>query len=653
MIKYFYFVLINACLFSLQIHAQILDDSTKEVYGYHSTRYFTEQNIFRDDTLKSIEDTSFNVLIQRYDKLILKDNIFQNLGNLGTASKAIYWEQPNRIGFDFGYHVYDQYATNVLNTRFYDTKSPFTSMKYLQGGTGENSLNFNFNRSFDERFNFGFNLQRLTSVKQIGRKVQRDRNVDSWDFGFSAAYHSKNKRYTALSSFARFSSLVRETGGIRPDSSVFDQSELNLYDQSPVKMSDSARTIDDRTNFRFYHQFSLIKNNKLNLFHTYAYSNQYVGFNDKRLNNTTNGKTLFSEFVYPTFFLDTNNTVYRAQFKSYVNTFGLKTSLDKLRLRAFSIYENNEYQQIIKSNLLDNVAFNVVKFGTEADFYFNEKSFISLRTLNQVSLSANTNNVDRKINIINNNDFNYNVSFVSSFLKFGFDISKYSPSMKQIQYSSNNYQWINANLNPTTAQTLYLKLFKNIKKQKFELNISHSDIKNYVYFLDTAKLNSEWVEQIVVKQNTIRGFQLTTAEIVAGFNIFDKVFINSQARYTHTSGDTIYRVPKLFLSSLIYYQIKFTSNLALQIGFDVQYKSSYKADAYSVALQQFVVQNSFKAKSYTVVDAFVNLKIRRATVWSKVSQINQYLGQEVYFLTPYYPGMSMAFHFGVNWPFFD
>jgi hypothetical protein len=644
-------------MFTVSVNAQILDDSTKQIYGYHSTNYFTEHEVFKDDTLTYTPDSSFDATIQRYDKLYFKDNIYQNLGNLGTASKAIFWNQPTAIGYGFGYHTYDQYASNVLETKYYDTKSPYSILKYVQGGTGENSLNFDYTRNFSRLLNVGMNVQRLTSVKQIGRKVQRDRNVDLWDFGFNSSFHSPNKRYIALASYARFVNLVRETGGIIPDSVNFDQSNLNKYDESPVKMSDSARTSDDRTNFRFYNQFSIIPKNKLNLFYAYSFSDQYIGFNDKNLNNTLSGKTLYKEYVYPTHkYIDSLGTVYRAEYISRTHTLGLKTSFKSFKMSAFSLFEGNQYKQIVKSDSSEQLLMSVVKVGGTMDYLVTENARFSLTALNQITLKAIEENKANAVQVKNNKDFNVNLAYASRFMKAGYGIAKYSPTLQQTQYAANNYAWKNNQLKPIQAQTYYLNVFKTIQKQRFELELSHTEVTNYVYFVDTAQLSNHWREQIMVKQDTAKGFNITNITLLADFNIGNHFFIKNQLRYALSAGDVkyrSYRVPTWYASSLMYYQFRFTKDLGLQIGIDVHYRSAYKADAYSVALQQFVVQNTFVAKAYTVVDAFVNLKIKKATVWLKGSQINQFMGQEVYFLTPYYPGMKMAFHFGVHWPFFD
>ncbi|MEY3417132.1 MAG: hypothetical protein RL060_1244, partial [Bacteroidota bacterium] len=652
----FYYTLVLCCFFTLTVSAQVLDDSTKQVYGYHSTSYFTEQDVLKDDTLTTTPDSSFDATIHRYDKLYFKDNIYQNLGNLGTASKAIFWNQPTAIGYTFGYHTYDQYASNVSETKYYDTKSPYSILKYVQGGTGENSLNFDYTRNFSKLLNVGMQVQRLTSVKQIGRKVQRDRNVDLWDFGFNAAFHSPSKRYIALASYARFVNLVKETGGIIPDSVNFDQTNLNKYDESPVKMSDSARTSDDRTNFRFYNQFSIVPKNTLNLFYAYQFSDQYVGFNDKNLNNTLSGKTLYKEYVYPAYNIDSLRTVYRAQFIANTHTIGLKSAYRSFKMSAFTVFEGNQYKQIVKSDSSQKLLMSVVKVGGTLDYLLNDNAKFSLSAMNQLTLKAIEENKANAINVNNNKDFNVNIAYSARFVKAGYGIAKYSPTLQQTQYAANNYGWENDSLKPIHAQTYYINFFKTIHQQRFELALSHTEVTNYVYFVDTAQLTQHWREQIIVKQDTAKGFNLTNISVLADFKLGEHFFIKNQLRYTLSAGDVKYRsfrVPTWYASTLMYYQYRFTKDLGLQIGIDVHYRSAYKADAYSVALQQFVVQNTFETKAYTVVDAFVNLKIKRATVWVKGSQMNQFMGQEVYFLTPYYPGMKMAFHFGVNWPFFD
>jgi hypothetical protein len=100
----------------------------------------------------------------------------------------------------------------------------------------------------------------------------------------------------------------------------------------------------------------------------------------------------------------------------------------------------------------------------------------------------------------------------------------------------------------------------------------------------------------------------------------------------------------------------------LQTGFDVTYRSSYRANGYNPLLQQYYVTQQHGngasdfnyINQYVVVDFFVNMQIRTARLFIKMSNLARGLGQpKGYFTTPYYTGIPTTLDFGVSWRFFD
>jgi hypothetical protein len=89
-------------------------------------------------------------------------------------------------------------------------------------------------------------------------------------------------------------------------------------------------------------------------------------------------------------------------------------------------------------------------------------------------------------------------------------------------------------------------------------------------------------------------------------------------------------------------------------GFDVQYRLGYFADAYMPATMQFYVQNFQSVQPNTVVDFFINARLKNARVFFKLTNLNELLGaNKGYYASPYYPAMRGSFQFGVNWFLFD
>ena len=90
------------------LSAQILDDSTKLVYGPSTTSYIYEDNLKYNDLYFVNVDTSiFN--IQRYTTTELSNYRLQDLGVLGTATRSLYYSMPNVIGARSGFEAYEPF----------------------------------------------------------------------------------------------------------------------------------------------------------------------------------------------------------------------------------------------------------------------------------------------------------------------------------------------------------------------------------------------------------------------------------------------------------------------------------------------------------------------------------------------------------------
>ena len=114
------------------------------------------------------------------------------------------------------------------------------------------------------------------------------------------------------------------------------------------------------------------------------------------------------------------------------------------------------------------------------------------------------------------------------------------------------------------------------------------------------------------------------------------------------------RIPALVTESRAYYEAYiFRKALFSQTGLEVYYQSAYRAFAYSPSTQQFYQQDKFTIGAYPIVNAFFSADIKTVSVFLKVAYLNQNVGRDGYFATPYYSGYPRRFQFGVRWNFFD
>ena len=89
----FYLSLI-AVLSFLVLQAQIVDDSTRNVYGPKTTLFTTEKDILNNTVAYQTLDTSI-YLFERQSFVEKSGRRYQDLGNLGTALFPIFYEPPS------------------------------------------------------------------------------------------------------------------------------------------------------------------------------------------------------------------------------------------------------------------------------------------------------------------------------------------------------------------------------------------------------------------------------------------------------------------------------------------------------------------------------------------------------------------------------
>lgn len=127
-----------------------------------------------------------------------------------------------------------------------------------------------------------------------------------------------------------------------------------------------------------------------------------------------------------------------------------------------------------------------------------------------------------------------------------------------------------------------------------------------------------------------------------------------QQMVQYSSDQNQIRVP-LFASKNSFYADfhLFKNALHSQVGFDLRYHTAFKADGYDPSLGIFYRQDEEKVGNYLWADFFINLQIKRATIYLKAGHFNSFLEKQAYFMLPGYPSKQFGLSFGLTWKFFD
>jgi len=605
--------------FATLVQSQILDDSTKLVYGPNTTSYIKEDNILYNDLTFTVIDTS-SINSHRWSKVEKTEYRMQDLGISGTAIRNIYYGLPSIIGVRSGYSAYVPYYKPIQDFRYYDTKSPYSRIGAALGGRNRTYVDVGFNRSDSSNFNIGIDYLNTNSDKQVGSRGRNDRLVQNEGFDAYLAYFTPNRKYVVMGNFSRMKTNAVEQGGIDTL-----QSQLGYFDRDAKVFLENANSEYLKRTYHLYHQFSV--NKALQIYQVFDRSYDKTRFFNEDLeedidyfdttyfsNEVTNDSTLFETISIENGIKgDIGPLFYSAHYRYRIYTFNYGAGdSDTLNFKNTKPAQDGIEHYIGGRVRYDFSPDYQLYGGIDFNLNGNQKMWGKLRFKE---------------------------------LEADFTTQQYEPTFMERAYLGNTDFWIN------DFKTIKALQVDGSYRYKFKHNgfikpkLTFSSFTDYVYYNKEAKpaqLNGT---------NTI-----ITAGAKFLINPLNKLYIEGEGLYTTVSGDSteVFPVPKIMANLNIYlHDISFGGNLDWQIGIDNHWKSDYFAPDYRVSTNQFFIQDTFNVEAFLISDFYVNVKLGHAFVFFKFNNIVDLLTQETYFAAPNYVGKRSLIDYGFYWMFFD
>ncbi len=610
---------------------QILDDSTRQVYGFKTVGFRLERDIFLNDTTYQTPDTTLGY-VHRVHPVEISKYAFQDLGNIGSATRSLCFTNPETAAVQIGFKAFDLYRQKKTDVKYYNTRSPYTLLRYLQTNRGGAYLDFIHSQNITPRLNITLDVRRTASSKQINPGPNREeRLINGWNTLFSTNYVSENKRYTAIAHYNQLNFQQIEQGGIFYDRNqfLFPLDSVSLY-RNKIG-SASSRTI--KNSWYGLQQMQLASG--FDVFHRLEIERNSAGFRDGNI--TTNIDPKFYGFMS-----STPDTIdWRIRDYTVQNAVGLK---GYYKGYLGNIFVKHRY---IAANLRDTTTFrytdNVLRRN---EFLLGGGIRASLKD-SLVVLNATA-------------EINLPQSFVlHSTLKFqnlllGFSLTNTIPDLIYTRFTTPEYAWNNdfKNQTATSFSAAYSAQFG-----KFALSLfGKADlIDNYLYF-DSNQLPNQKVDGALT---IFRG------GVKSNFNL-GKFYFDTESALA-SSSNAVFPVPTFTNNLLVYYEFTYAKVLDLRIGLDNFYQSVYYAPAYNPVIQQFYIQNQTQVWGYNLTDAFVSFMVNKVKLSFKFAHLNQGIfpgvrvnenninvrSNKAFIITPDYPGLRRSFNIRVEWPLFD
>ncbi|WP_345055916.1 putative porin [Hymenobacter glaciei] len=671
--------LVLLVLLSAAARAQVVDDSTKVMYGPKTTHVIFESEVLRDSTKGTPVDTTLTHWPQQ--RFWLHDTTFQqDLGAVGTASRPLLYQPNLELGARYGRNAFDRYAHDARTVPYYDSRSPYSFFRFIQSGAGEQVFEISYSRSLKKNFSIGVDYERIASNKVLApTRGSRDALVEHSNLLLFGRFQTDNERYHLLFNISNARHRGVEQGGIRPiinykangttidvDRSEVDAagvpilSNLFKYNEQQVYLS-TAINYEDRDELYFTHTYRLLGRG-LTVYHTFDYKRQYNSYADLALKPTAD-----PGFFYPRVLGSRGATIDRSQFSQVENTVGV---LGRTSAVEYRLYARDRVASLTSETLTDVATATDLKLGPGAptrsfhQFFVGGTAAFNYRTIYAVETAGEA----YLLSLNQLSPDSYSLEYWlrgrvrTGPLSAEALINSYSPTLTQQEFIGNHYRWnhwagervnpisgvVNGKFSNTNTQQLtgrlQLKLpnVLALRQQRFEASASLVNINNLVFY-DAAGLPA----QLDVANQLL----IVAARHKAQLGRFG---IDNQATYTKGGDVNGLRIPALVTESRAYYEAYiFRKAMFSQTGLEVYYQSAYRAFGYSPSTQQFYQQDKFTIGAYPIVNAFFSADIKTVSVFLKVAYLNQNLGRDGYFATPYYSGYPRRFQFGVRWNFFD
>lgn len=601
--------------------SSIIDDSTKQIYGPTTSRFFYEEDVFFNQKRYYFVDTVIRNF-HRYDFVQRHNNMYQDLGNIGTAIRPIFNAAPDVIGVTSGFDAYDLYWESE-RIKYYDTKSPYSNLNIILGGRGRSITRVAYSRNVNPRWNFGFNFRGLFIDKQVQRSGKGDRNVRNNFYNLYTTYQSKDSAYTLFAHFQRTFHQTDEYGGVAVDDD-YTFGDFFLVNAQPTLTE--AESNDYRNQLHVFHQYKV--GGGFQLYHTLDYYRQRNQFNDNPARAPEN--------YYDAVFVDSTLTRDQVEFRTFRNEAGIKGTVFRIFYNGYAALRNfnMDYKYFYEESL------DLETSGNE--LYVGGRIALQLDSLVQVR---------GHLQWMFDNRYRLDGSIQSKWFAASISRSVSSPTLLQQAYRASHDMWLNT-FDEVQANEIKGNLIYRSSRVSVFPGVRFASFTKYIFFKQ-GDFNT--TQTVLPVQSS--GFQtLVSPELSFTVVPVKNLTVSAKGIYSRLleNADDALQLPEYFVNAqLAYANIWFNGNFDFQIGADLHWKSEYFAPGYDVAIQQFYVQQNFKSPMFPVVDVFLNAKIKRGRIFLKYNNLLKAFSDFAAIPTPYYPGLRNVIDFGFDWSFYD
>ncbi len=655
------------------VFAQDNLDTNAVVYGWNLDQSFLNPEKATIDT-NLVDFQLNNIVLRKYiSATYLGGNGSVYIPNSFFDREFAYEELlflPGYMDYFYDYH----------NTRYLNTRKPFTYLEYINGGsraTKEEGITVKHSQNVTNKFNFGFKFRVLSNKGQYSYQ-----NINSKNFNAHTSYSGEKYKLHASFNVNRYKG--EENGGL--NDSIFRGTEEEPRDY--------------QTNFKGEETspYKAFTTNKIR-YYDGMISQRYKLFSIGNSKDSLGGNTMAEPIISHVFTIRRvskmyeenlegnlpDTPIYRNYFSNINETYDSvsefmvtnKLQLDfKTRLRGKVMVGlwgsiNHEHLKYNYYTLLDSSLISSTvaepKEGSRVYSYYID----GIDTINDINRNKDISNLFIAGGIYGKFWTHIEGNFTAKVYFAGYkagqtqlkgniitnamilnrpfswfvegQLENIVPSYHFNNYYTNNYIW-QQKLKSVNKITLSSKL--SAPSNNFELSGNYALISNHLYMTDSLPKTYDQPLNIL-SVGISKGFVLWK------FNTFSKLI------YQVSENRDIVEVPGIILFNSAYFDHTWEFSLTggklrTMLGVDLRYSTAFNGYDYLPSASVFYQsENKTSVGNYPFVDIWLNVLLKRTRFFAKMVHFNSSWGRKDFYTAVNYPAYQQYFKFGISWIFYN
>ncbi|HSU28953.1 MAG TPA: putative porin, partial [Chitinophagaceae bacterium] len=551
------------------------------------------------------------------------------LGNLGNATRSIFFDPSMKAGWDPGFHAFDIYKWKIESAQFYTTTRPYSEINYFLGSRVEQIIEILHTQNIKPNWNASFRYRLINSPGFF-----KNQKTAHYNYLFTSWFQSVSKRYTNYLVLLGNRMQSAENGAIRSDQDYLNDPVYKDRFNIPTNLGGDPEFGRDPfstqiTTGNKYRDFQIVLRQQYDLGKKDSIVTDStvipLFYPNLRFEHTFQLHTYnFRYLDYPNF---GNTNVYVPDSAYYHDNYGITLVnqdtvqfFEKWReiLNDFSIYQFPD-----KMNQLQFIRLGLTLQNLRGEFTSSKRSFYNLIGHGEYRNKTRNQQWDLGVNGkiwftgLNAGDFEVAATLQKfsgkkrGYIQLGFENSNATPAFELESRSS--FYLLPVPLDLKKENKTHILAAYSLPSLQLRLAGHLYLINNYTYLRHFYQ-----VQQYDTLFNVIR------ASLEKTFNLGKHFKWHTEICVQKVIGRAPVELPVLYTRNRIGYEGGFGfKNLNIAIGLELRYHTPYKADGYSPVLGMFFFQDKTTIQyNKPDISFYLHFRIRAIKAFVRAENLN-------------------------------